>query len=108
MAHKFTLALSREITDDELTKLRQAGSGEATASTTTLPTNPDVTVGQLDFDVEGESLSGAIDAALAAIKTIPDLGVPGLSVPAQPTGASDGGAVGEESPAAELASGGQR
>jgi hypothetical protein len=83
MAQKFTLVLSRDITDDELTKLREAGPGEVTASTAKLPTNPEVNVKQLDFDVEGESLAAAIEAALDAVKAVPDLSVPSLSVPAR-------------------------
>ncbi|MCP2167423.1 hypothetical protein LX83_004296 [Goodfellowiella coeruleoviolacea] len=92
VAHKFTLVLSRDVTDDELTMLREAGPGEVTASTTKLPTNPDVKVRQLDFDTEGESLAAVLKAALEAVRTVPDLSVSSLSVPArEPDGEATGG-----------------
>jgi hypothetical protein len=82
---RFSLVLSREITDDESAVLKDAGCSAATFGTDSLPTNAEVTVTKMDFDdTESPSLAEAIEAALEAVKTVPDLGVPGLEVPAQP------------------------
>ncbi|WP_459800308.1 hypothetical protein [Herbidospora sp. RD11066] len=79
----FSLVLSREITDDESAVLREAGCAEAAFGTDSLPTNADITVTKLDFDdTVSPSLAEAIEAALAAVKNVPDLTVPGLTVPA--------------------------
>jgi hypothetical protein len=85
VGHKFTLVLNREITDEESAILKDSGCAEAVFGTDALPTNADVTVTKLEFDDTGSpSLSEAIDAALEAVKKVPELTVPGLSVPAQP------------------------
>nr|WP_218008149.1 hypothetical protein [Herbidospora sakaeratensis] len=79
----FSLVLSREITDDESAVLREAGCAEAVFATDSLPTNADVTVTKMDFDdTVSPSLAEAIEAALEAVKKVPDLTVPGLTVPA--------------------------
>jgi hypothetical protein len=85
MGHKFTLVLNREITGDESESLRQSGCVGATVTTTTHPTNADSVVTQLDVDTEAASLAEAIQSAFDAVKTVPDLSVPSLTVPAQPT-----------------------
>jgi hypothetical protein len=81
------LVLSREITDGESAVLREAGCAAATFGTDSLPTNADVTVTKMDFDdTVTPTLAEAIEAALEAVKSVPDLSVPGLTVPAQPAG----------------------
>jgi hypothetical protein len=93
MGHKFSLVLNREITDDESAVLREAGCAEAAFCTDSHPTNPDLPVTKLDFDDEASpSLAEAIESALEAVKKVqvPDLSVPGLTVPAQPIAAPDG------------------
>lgn len=85
MGYKFSLVLNREITDGETAVLQEAGCASATFTTDSLPTNADVAVTRMDFDdVASPSLTEAIESALAAVKEISDLSVPGLTVPAQP------------------------
>jgi hypothetical protein len=85
VGYKFSLVLSREITDDESAILQDAGCAGAIFTTDTLPTNADVTVTKLDFDdTVSPSLAEAIESALQAVKNVPELSVPGLTVPAQP------------------------
>jgi hypothetical protein len=85
MGHRFSLVLSREITDDESAALKEAGCSEAIFATDSHPTNPDLTVTKLDFDdTSSPSLAAAIESALEAVNKMPDLSVPGLMVPAQP------------------------
>ncbi|MGK5638813.1 hypothetical protein ACSNOK_10945 [Streptomyces sp. URMC 126] len=93
MGHKFSLVLSRQITDEETVILQEAGFAEAAFATDSLPTNADVTVTKADFDdTVSPSLAEAIEAALAAVQKVPDLTVPGLSVPAVPRETPDGDA----------------
>lgn len=85
MGYKFSLVLSREITDSESAALKEAGCGEATFGSDTLPTNAGVPVTRVEFDdTVSPTLAEAIESALEAVKTVPDLSVPGLTVPAQP------------------------
>lgn len=85
MGHVFSLVLSREITDEESAILREAGCADAVFGTDSLPTNADVTVTKMDFDdTVSPSLAEAIDSALEAVKKVPELSVPGLTVPAVP------------------------
>lgn len=89
MGYKFSLVLSREVTDDESAILRGAGCEGAVFGTDTLPTNADITVTKMDFDdTASPSLADAIQSALDAVKSVPELSVPGLTVPAQPAGPS--------------------
>jgi hypothetical protein len=91
VGHKFSLVLNREITDDESAALREAGCAEAVFCTDSHPTNPDLPVTKMDFDDENSpSLAEAIESALEAVKNVqvPDLKVPGLTVPAQPVEAA--------------------
>lgn len=89
MGYKFSLVLSREVTDDESAILRGAGCEGAVFGTDTLPTNADITVTKMDFDdTASPSLADAIQSALDAVKSVPELSVPGLNVPAQPAGPS--------------------
>jgi hypothetical protein len=89
VGYKFSLVLSREITDDESAILRGAGCEGAAFGTDTLPTNADITVTKMDFDdTASPSLAEAIQSALDAVKSVPELSVPGLTVPAQPAGPS--------------------
>jgi hypothetical protein len=114
VGYKFSLVLSREITDDESAILQEAGCASAIFATDSLPTNAEITVTKMDFDdMASLTLAEAIESALEAVKTVPDLTVPGLTVPAQPAerpaeepGASEPGAViegvvVEEEPAAK-------
>ncbi|GAB1639951.1 hypothetical protein [Krasilnikovia sp. MM14-A1259] len=83
MGHIFTLVLNRQLTGEEIDSLRAAGCQSATFGTDSLPTNADVTVARLDFDdTESPSLAEAIQSAMDAVKTVPDLTIPGLTVPA--------------------------
>jgi hypothetical protein len=90
VGYKFSLVLSREITDDESTTLKEAGCSTAVFGTDSLPTNADTIVTKMDFDdTISRTLADAIESALEAVKTVPDLSVPGLTVPAQPAGPLD-------------------
>jgi hypothetical protein len=90
MGYRFSLVLSREITDEESAVLREAGCSAAVFGTDSLPTNAEVTVTSMDFDdILSPSLAEAIESALEAVKEVPGLSVPGLTVPAQPAGPSD-------------------
>jgi len=85
MGYRFSLVLSREITEDESTALQEAGCVGAVFGTDSLPTNAEVTVTKMDFDdTVSPGLAEAIESALEAVKKVPDLSVPGLTVPAQP------------------------
>ena len=87
MGYKFTLVLSREITDDESVVLKEAGCTAAVFGTDSLPTDADTIVTKMDFDdTISPTLAEAIESALEAVKNVPDLSVPGLTVPAQPAG----------------------
>lgn len=110
MGHKFSLVLSRQITDEESVVLQEAGFTDATFATDSLPTNADVAVTKIDFDdAAAPSLAEAIESALETVKKVPDLTVPGLTVPAVPQAPAEdsrvvvGEVVGEvvEEPAAE-------
>lgn len=97
MGHKFSLVLSREITDRESAALQEAGCVGAVFTADSHPTSPDVTVTKMDFDDPASpSLAEAIQMALDAVATVPDLTVPSLTVPAQPANTED-----EEAPAEE-------
>jgi len=90
VGYKFTLVLNREITDDESVALRAAGCADAIFGADTLPTNADVPVTKMDFDTTSSpTLAEAIQSGLDAVKQVPDLSVPGLTVPAQPAGPVD-------------------
>ncbi|MFE2376987.1 hypothetical protein [Streptomyces sp. NPDC059398] len=95
MGHKFSLVLSREITDEEGVFLKESGFSGATFATDALPTDADVAVTKVDFDdTVSPSLTEAIESALETVKKVPDLTVPGLTVPAVPqTPTGDGGDV---------------
>lgn len=87
MGYKFTLVLSREITDEESAILQDAGCAGAIFGPDSLPTNAEVPVTKMDFDdTSSPSLAEAIQSALDAVKKVPELSVPGLTVPAQPAG----------------------
>jgi hypothetical protein len=83
VGHKFSLVLSREITDSEWTALQRAGCSCAVFAKGSLPTSTGIPVTKMDFDdTVSPSLAEAIESALEAVKQVPDLGVPGLTVPA--------------------------
>jgi hypothetical protein len=94
MGYRFSLVLSREISEEESAILQEAGPASAVFGTDSLPTNAQVTVTKMDFDVtESPSLAEAIESALEAVKKVPELSVPGLTVPAQPAHAPEEGAA---------------
>lgn len=65
MGHKFSLVLSRQITDEETVILREAGFADATFLGDSLPTNADVAVTKIDFDdTASPTLAEAIESAL--------------------------------------------
>ena len=98
MGYRFSLVLSREISEHESAILREAGCASAVFGTDSLPTNAQVTVTKMDFDVtESPSLAEAIESALEAVKKVPELGVPGLTVPAQPAHAPEDGTASDAS-----------
>lgn len=104
MGHKFSLVLSREITESESAILQDSGCAGAVFATDLHPTIGDVAVTKMDFDdTASPSLAEAIEAALEAVKTVPDLTVPSLMVPAQPSIRRTAGeeASAEEAPAQE-------
>ncbi|MFF1307343.1 hypothetical protein [Streptomyces sp. NPDC058307] len=83
MGHTFTLVLDRKITDEESESMKKAGCDGAEFTTGAHPTNADILVTRLDIDTEAASLAEAIQSALDAVKTVPDLSAPGLFVPPQ-------------------------
>jgi hypothetical protein len=86
MGHKFSLVLSREVTDEESAILQGGGCAGAIFAIDSLPANSDVPVTKMDFDdTVSSSLAEAIGSALEAVKNVPDLSIPALTVPAQPT-----------------------
>jgi hypothetical protein len=85
VGHKYSLILSREITQEESEILRESGCYGATFVTDSLPTDLDVKVTKVDVDdTVSESLEKAIESGLEAAKKVPELSVPGLHVPALP------------------------
>lgn len=85
MGYRFTLVLSREVNAEEAAALEEAGCAGAVFGPDTLPTNAEIPVTKMDFDVTAApSLAEAIESALEAVKKVPELSVPGLIVPAQP------------------------
>jgi hypothetical protein len=87
VGYRYSLILSREITDEESAILKDAGCSAAVFGTDSLPTNADVTVTKMDFDdTMSPTLADAIQKGLDAVKSVPELNVPGLTVPAQPAG----------------------
>jgi len=87
MGYKFTLVLSREITEEEISALKDAGCPDSAISMTELPTAEKEPATQMEFDTDAsETLAGAMEMALDAVKAIPDLRPFTLEVPAQPNG----------------------
>jgi hypothetical protein len=94
VGHVFSLVLSREINDEESAVLREAGFADAVFTTDALPTNAEVVVTKIDFDdTASETLAAAIESALETVKKVPDLSVPGLTVPAVPKPQDEGSTV---------------
>jgi len=87
VGHRFSLVLSREITDEESAFLLAAGCSGAIFATDSLPAQADVPVTKMDVDdTASASLAEAIGTALEAVKKVPDLGMGVLTVPAQHAG----------------------
>lgn len=81
MGFKFTMTLNRKITGEESAQLTSAASGTVEVGSDSLPTNADIPVTRLDFDdTESPSLLVAVESALAAVRGVPELTVPGLTV----------------------------
>jgi hypothetical protein len=90
VGYKFTLVLSRVVTDDESVTLKEAGCTAAVFGTDSLPTDADTVVTKMDFDdTISLTLAEAIESALEAVTKVPDLSVPAFTVPAQPAGPVD-------------------
>lgn len=83
MGHTFTLVLNRTITDEESESLQKAGCAGAEFTTAAHPTNADTLVTRLDIATQAPSFAEAIQSALDAVKTIPDLKAASLIVPPQ-------------------------
>jgi hypothetical protein len=84
--------------------LLEANAAGMVFATDSLPTNAEIVVTKMVFDdTVSPSLAEAIESALDAVKTIPDLSVPGLTVPAQPAEA----AVGDQAAAVTETAGAQ-
>jgi len=95
VGHKFSLVLNREITEDESSLLQEAGCNGAVFGGDTLPTDAAVPVTRVEIDdTVSPSLAEAIESALEAVKKVPDLSVPGLSVPAVPRVEADSADLG--------------
>jgi hypothetical protein len=87
MSYKFTVVLSREITEEEIGALKDAGCPDSAISTAELPTKDKEPATQMDFDTDASAtLAGAMEMVLDAVKTIPDVRPITLEVPAQPNG----------------------
>ncbi|MFD7923607.1 hypothetical protein ACFV3R_30895 [Streptomyces sp. NPDC059740] len=87
MGYKFSLVLNREVTEQETVKLKEIACGNAAFDSDTLPTDASVAVTRIDFDdTVSPTLAEAIEAGMQAVKQLPELEIPGLSVPAQPAG----------------------
>lgn len=85
MGHKYSLVLSRKITDEESAILLESGCHGATFATDSLPTDPEFKVTRVNIDdTVSPSLEEAIQSGLDAVIRVPDLSVPGLHVPALP------------------------
>ncbi|WP_430790184.1 hypothetical protein [Actinoplanes sp. G11-F43] len=91
MGHQFALILDRELTEQESVTLKERSSADLTFAGAALPTDASVAVTRVTFEDEvTPTLAQAIEAGFEAVKAIPDLGIPGLSVPAQPAGTDSG------------------
>ena len=101
MPYQFSLILNREITDQETKTLTEASPVSVTFADDVLPVNAEVRVTRIDFEDDVmPGLAEAIEAGFELIKTIPDLSIPGLRVPAQSAKPDDGQ---DEEPAQEAA-----
>ncbi len=91
MGHRYSLILDREVTEQETVVLKEASRAALSFASDTLPTNAKVPVTRINFEDEvTPTLAEAIEAGFEAVKAIPDLSIPGLSVPAQPAAAEGG------------------
>lgn len=101
MGYVFSLVLTREITEDEMTTLKAGCGGAADFGTDVLPTDAEVTVTKMDIDdTVSPTLAEAIESALAAVAEVTDLSVSELTVPAQPAVAETAETAGAEEPVA--------
>ena len=90
MTYRFSLVLNRKVTDQETVTLKEVSQANMSFVGDTLPTNAEIAVTRIDFENDvAPTLAEAIEAGFEAIKAIPELSIPGLSVPAQPATADD-------------------
>jgi len=85
VGYRFTLVLSREITADETATLEEEGCAGAVFGSDSFPTNAEIPVTKMDFDVTSSpSLAEAIESALEAVKegTGPERARPDCPAPA--------------------------
>ncbi|GAB2593913.1 hypothetical protein Aab01nite_82360 [Paractinoplanes abujensis] len=88
MGHHFSLILHREITEQECVTLKEKSVANISFAGDALPTDAAVSVTRVTFDDDvTPTLAEAIEAGFEAVKNIPDISIPGLSVPAQPPAA---------------------
>ncbi|QDY75232.1 hypothetical protein [Streptomyces qinzhouensis] len=86
MGHHFSLTLNREITEQETVTLKENSTANLSFTDAALPTDADIAVTRITFEDEvTTTLAEAIEAGLETVRTIPDITIPGLHVPAQPT-----------------------
>ncbi|WP_419998936.1 hypothetical protein [Streptomyces boninensis] len=106
MGHHFSLTLNREVTEQETVTLKEKSTASIAFADAVLPTDADVAVTKLTFEDDvADTLAEAIEAGFETVKAIPDVTIPGLSVPAQPAAAdgdadADAGASEEKAEAA--------
>ncbi|WP_018216049.1 hypothetical protein [Salinispora vitiensis] len=88
MGHHFSLILQRVITEQESVTLKEKSAANVSFASAALPTDATVSVTRVTFEDDvTPTLAEAIEAGFEAVKSIPDISIPGLSVPAQPSAA---------------------
>ncbi|QDY80225.1 hypothetical protein [Streptomyces qinzhouensis] len=85
MGYRFSLILNRVVTKQEAVALKESSAADLSFAADALPTDAGIAVTRLEFTDEiTPTLAEAIELGFAAVKAIPELSIPGLSVPAQP------------------------
>ncbi|MEW1552336.1 hypothetical protein [Streptomyces tsukubensis] len=98
MGHHFSLILDREVTEQETVALKEKSGASMSFATVALPTDAEVAVTRITFEDDvTATLAEAIEAGFEAVRAIPGITIPGLSVPAQPAAddADDAAGAGE-------------
>ena len=105
MSYRFSLILNREVTDLEMVTLKDGTGADLSFVDDTLPTNAEIAVTRIEFEDDvAPTLAEAIESGFAIVKAIPELSIPGLSVPAQPAAADGNEDEGSARTTAEVAS----